>query len=243
MIPSQMSINLGYGDRFENLQENGPDNATMEVAGNMLSAEMYEKKPPKVNKERAAMLQQNWLHTMSWLFGADKLTEAPGRQQPPMLLPLYHISYVPLQYWQPANTTTAAFLPKEACREGVWPDNGSCEGLQDLLLTVSFISEIGVSIWPSAFDVMVVLTRSSLPWVPHTWMSWTNPLQTPRAWFWGTHKRAISTALLTDGVNTIVGNVLVFGLPLHRGIERRLHLTNGRKMTKKPKFAEHLWLQ
>ena len=40
----------------------------------------------------------------------------------------------------------------------------------------------------SAFDVMVTLTRSSLPWVPHTWMSGTNPLQTPRAWFWGTHK-------------------------------------------------------
>ena len=68
---------------------------------------------------------------------------------------------------------------------------------------------------------MVALTRSSLPWVPHTWMSGTNPLQTPRAWFWGTHKWAISDALLADGVSRTVGSVLVFGPPLHKGIEWR----------------------
>ena len=48
----------------------------------------------------------------------------------------------------------------------------------------------------SAFDVMVALTRSPLLWVPHTWMSGTNPLQIPRAWFWGSHKWAMSAALL-----------------------------------------------
>ena len=62
---------------------------------------------------------------------------------------------------------------------------------------------------------MAALTRSSLPWVPHTWMSGTDPLQTPRAWFWGTLKWAISAALLADGVSRTVGNVLVFGPPLH----------------------------
>ena len=68
---------------------------------------------------------------------------------------------------------------------------------------------------------MVALTRSSLLWVPHAWISGTNPLQTPRTWFWGTHKWAISAALLGGGVSRTVGNVLVFGPPLHRGIERR----------------------
>ena len=68
---------------------------------------------------------------------------------------------------------------------------------------------------------MVALTRFFLPWVPHIWMSGTNPLQTPRAWFWGTHKWAISAALLADGVSRTVGSVLVFGPPLHRGIARR----------------------
>ena len=68
---------------------------------------------------------------------------------------------------------------------------------------------------------MVVLTRFSLPWVPHTWMSGTNPLQTPRAWFWGTHKWAISAALLTGGVSRNVGNVLVFDPLFHRSIELR----------------------
>ena len=73
----------------------------------------------------------------------------------------------------------------------------------------------------SAFDMMVALTRFFLPWVPHTWMSGANSLQTPRAWFWGTHKWAISAALLADGVSRTVGSVLVFGPPLHRGIVRR----------------------
>ena len=73
----------------------------------------------------------------------------------------------------------------------------------------------------SAFDVMVALTRSSLPWVLHTWMSGTSPLQTPRAWFWGTHKWAISAALLGGRVSRTAGHVLVFGLPHHRGIELR----------------------
>ena len=83
-------------------------------------------------------------------------------------------------------------------------------------------------VWPessssfsSAFDMMVALTRFFLPWVPHIWMSGTNPLQTPRAWFWRTHKWAISAALLADGVSRTVGSVLVFGPPLHRGIVRR----------------------
>ena len=57
----------------------------------------------------------------------------------------------------------------------------------------------------SAFDVIVALTRSSLPWVPLTWMSGTNPLQTPRARFWGTHKWAISAALLGGRVSRIAG--------------------------------------
>ena len=73
----------------------------------------------------------------------------------------------------------------------------------------------------SAFDLMVALTRSSLPWVLHTWMSGPNPLQTPRARYWGTHKLAISAALLAGGVSRTAGNVLVFGPPLHRGTERR----------------------
>ena len=73
----------------------------------------------------------------------------------------------------------------------------------------------------STFDMMVALTRFFLPWVLHIWMSGTNPLQTPRAWFWGTHKWAISAALLADGVSRTVGSVLVFGSPLHRGIVRR----------------------
>ena len=73
----------------------------------------------------------------------------------------------------------------------------------------------------SEFDMMAALTRFFLPWVPHIWMSGTNPLQTPRAWFWGTHKWAISAALLADGVSRTVGSVLVFGPPLHRGIVRR----------------------
>ena len=68
---------------------------------------------------------------------------------------------------------------------------------------------------------MVALTRFFFPWVPHIWMSGANPLQTPRAWFWGTHKWAISAALLADGVSRTVGSVLVFGPPLHRGIVRR----------------------
>ena len=38
-------------------------------------------------------------------------------------------------------------------------------------------------LYSAAFDVMVALTISSLPQVPHAWMSGTNPLQTPRAWF------------------------------------------------------------
>ena len=73
----------------------------------------------------------------------------------------------------------------------------------------------------SAFSVMVALTRSSLLRVLHTWMSGTNPLQSPRAWIWGTHKWAISAALIAGGVSRTVGNVLLFGLPLHRGIEWR----------------------
>ena len=73
----------------------------------------------------------------------------------------------------------------------------------------------------STFDMMVALTRFFLPWVPHIWMSGTNPLQTSRAWFWGTHKWAISAALLADGVSRTVGSVLVFGPPLHRGIVQR----------------------
>ena len=73
----------------------------------------------------------------------------------------------------------------------------------------------------SAFDVMASLTRSSLPWVQHTWVSGTHPLQTPGAWFWGTHKWAISAAFLAGGVSRTVGNVLVFGPPLHRNMERR----------------------
>ena len=51
-------------------------------------------------------------------------------------------------------------------------------------------------------------------------MSGTNPLQAPRAWFGGTHKWAIPAALFAGGVSRTVGNVLVFGPPLHRGIEQ-----------------------
>ena len=49
---------------------------------------------------------------------------------------------------------------------------------------------VGIRFWcssssssSSAFDVMIALTRSSLPSVSHYWMSGTNPLLTPRAWF------------------------------------------------------------
>ena len=73
----------------------------------------------------------------------------------------------------------------------------------------------------SAFDVMVALTRSSLRWVLHTWMSGTNLLQTPRAWFWGTRKFAISAVLIGGRMSRIAGNVLVFGPLLLRGIELR----------------------
>ena len=73
----------------------------------------------------------------------------------------------------------------------------------------------------SVFNVMVALTKSSLPWVPHTWISGTNPLQTPRAWFWGTQKWATCAALLGGRVSRTAGNVLVFRPPLHRGIELR----------------------
>ena len=61
----------------------------------------------------------------------------------------------------------------------------------------------------------------------YTWMSVTNPMQTRRAWFWGTHKRATSAALLGGRVGRTAGNVLVFGPPLHRGIElRSLHTSD-----------------
>ena len=60
------------------------------------------------------------------------------------------------------------------------------------------------------------------------WLRWLDSLsreqilcRPPRAWFWGTHKRAISAALLAGGVSRTVDNVLVYGLPLHRGIELR----------------------
>ena len=85
--------------------------------------------------------------------------------------------------------------------------------LQPFYVTFNFSS--------SVFFLMVVLARSSLLCVLHTWMSGTIPLQTPRAWFWGTHKWAISAALLAGGVSRTVGNVLVFGPPLRRGIEQR----------------------
>ena len=70
----------------------------------------------------------------------------------------------------------------------------------------------------SAFDVMVVSVRSSLPRLPYPGMLGTDLLQTPRAWFWGTHKWAISVALLDSRVSRIAGNVLVFGPLLHRSI-------------------------
>ena len=72
----------------------------------------------------------------------------------------------------------------------------------------------------TVFGVMIVLARSSLPWVPHTWMSGAN-LQTPRAWFWGTHKWAILAALLGGIVSRIAGSVLEFRPLLCRGIELR----------------------
>ena len=94
--------------------------------------------------------------------------------------------------------------------------------IQNLTLFVlSYQHNTSSSSSSSAFDMMVALTRSFLLWVPHIWMSGTNPLQTPRAWFWGTHKWAISAALLADGVSRTVGSVPVFGPPLHRGIVRR----------------------
>ena len=73
----------------------------------------------------------------------------------------------------------------------------------------------------SAFDVMVALTRSSLPWVLHSWMSGTNPLQTPRAWFWGTHKWAISAALLGGRAAGLQVMFWCLVSLLHRVIELR----------------------
>ena len=55
----------------------------------------------------------------------------------------------------------------------------------------------------SAFNVMVTSTRSSLPWMPYTWMSEIDLPQTPRGWFWGTHLWAISAALLEGSVSRI----------------------------------------
>ena len=66
-----------------------------------------------------------------------------------------------------------------------------------------------------------ILRQMTLPWVRHTWMLGTNPLQTPRAWFWKTHKWAVSAALLGGRVSRIAGDILVFGPLLHRGIELR----------------------
>ena len=68
---------------------------------------------------------------------------------------------------------------------------------------------------------MITLTRSSLPWVPHTWMSWKKILCRPPELGFEGHTGGPSAALLAGGVSRTVGNVLVFGPPLHRGIERR----------------------
>ena len=73
----------------------------------------------------------------------------------------------------------------------------------------------------SVFDVMGASTSLSLPWVPHTWMSGTDLLQTPRAWFWGTHKWAISATLLNGRVSRIAGNVVVLGPFLLMNIKLR----------------------
>ena len=68
---------------------------------------------------------------------------------------------------------------------------------------------------------MVVLTRSSLPLVTLIWMSGTNLLQSPGAWFWKIHKWTICAALFGGRVNRIARNGLVFGPFLHRGFEPR----------------------
>ena len=68
------------------------------------------------------------------------------------------------------------------------------------------------------------------------WLRWLHPLsrecrllgcqeqilcRPPRTWFWGTHKWAISAALLSGRVSRTAGYLLVFGRLLHRGIELR----------------------
>ena len=81
---------------------------------------------------------------------------------------------------------------------------GDCNQQNTVLLSDSLSAlQSLTSSSSSTFDMMVALTRFFLPWVPHIWMSGTNPLQTPRAWFWGTHKWAISAALLADGVSSL----------------------------------------
>ena len=102
--------------------------------------------------------------------------------------------------------------------QGQWAVD-DMKGVLPCLLKPPQAIQLYLSSSSSAFNVMVALTRSSLPWVPHTWMSGTNPLQNPRAWFRGTHKWAIFAALLGGRVSRIAGNVVVFGPLLHRGIE------------------------
>ena len=52
------------------------------------------------------------------------------------------------------------------------------------------------------------------------WMSGTDLLQTLRAWFGGTHKWAVSAALLDSRVGRTAGNVQ-FDLLLHFGTDLR----------------------
>ena len=136
---------------------------------------------------------------------------------PPPLLHSIHI-YIRAYVWHPQTFRTwkasCSVLQSFCNQSSLGCAFGAVQGRM-----ISVVWDIRSSSSSSAFDVMVALTRSSLPWVLHTWMSGTDPLQTPRAWFWGTHKWAISAASLAGGVSRTVGNVLVFGPPLHRGSE------------------------
>ena len=175
--------------------------------------------PHTYTLKRAHTHQTHTKHTTKYIH-IHPLTHThirPPSPPPPPLLHSIHI-YIRAYVWHPQTFRTwkasCSVLQSFCNQSSLGCAFGAVQGRM-----ISVVWDIRSSSSSSAFDVMVALTRSSLPWVLHTWMSGTDPLQTPRAWFWGTHKWAISAASLAGGVSRTVGNVLVFGPPLHRGSE------------------------
>ena len=80
---------------------------------------------------------------------------------------------------------------------------------------VQFEAWLACDVWVCSGLILLLCSMWWLRWLDPLSREWgTNPLQTPRAWFWGTHKWAISAALLAGGVSRAVGIVLVFGPPV-----------------------------